>query len=479
MSRVEKTVLLAGCLLFLGGLALFAYAGTFTRFWADDYCYSAVAGQNGLWRGLVDWYLYSGNRFTAIVAVAALDLLGPKNVALLPFLLLAFWAFAWVFFLTRLFENLLCWRIHRLWIIFLGLAQVFFAALLAPDRLQTVYWRMGILHYTFPIPVLLIVLGWSAVYIRRPGPAWMLPAGAAAAFFAAGLSETYAMLQVGVFGLMLLAALLLLRGPMRARAAGWSGALLLSTFAVILIMFLSPSLPNRLAVMPAPASLWLVVPYTLRYVSDFIFYAIRGQITPYVLYVILMAAVSLAAIHLNDRPAAAGARAVSSLRAALLGAALSLAITFFLIACTFTPSAYANLQYPAGRALMPANFTLLTGLAGFAFFSAAAARFLFPSFIRLERLHLAVLLLVLGLSLYPLRAARVPLADTRQQSVWAARWDARDAQIRQSRAAGVLDLVVKQVEVVRTLEDLGPNPSHWINNCASIYYGVRTITAAP
>jgi len=90
-----------------------------------------------------------------------------------------------------------------------------------------------------------------------------------------------------------------------------------------------------------------------------------------------------------------------------------------------------------------------------------------------------VLLLVLGLSLYPLRAARVPLADTRQQSVWAARWDARDAQIRQSRAAGVLDLVVKQVEVVRTLEDLGPNPSHWINNCASIYYGVRTITAAP
>jgi hypothetical protein len=94
-------------------------------------------------------------------------------------------------------------------------------------------------------------------------------------------------------------------------------------------------------------------------------------------------------------------------------------------------------------------------------------------------LPFAVSLVLLGLSLYPLRAARIPLADIRQQSAWAARWDVRDAQIRQDRSAGRLDLVVKQVEVIHTLEDLGPDPQHWINNCASIYYGVRTITANP
>jgi hypothetical protein len=32
---------------------------------------------------------------------------------------------------------------------------------------------------------------------------------------------------------------------------------------------------------------------------------------------------------------------------------------------------------------------------------------------------------------------------------------------------------------VRTLEDLGPEPKHWINVCAAVYYGARSITANP
>ncbi len=473
MSRVEKAAVLAGALIFLAGLALFAYAGFFTRFWADDYCYSAVAGQNGLLRGLVDWYRHSGNRFSALIPVAALDLLGPHGVALLPLLLLALWVFAWLFFLTRLFRHLLHWQVDRLWLLFFGLVQVFFVALLAPDRLQTIYWRMGILHYSLPMPLLLIILGWTAENLSLRLKPWLLAASAAVAFFAAGLSETYAMLQLGVFGLGLLPALALLRGDRRMRAAAWLGVPLLTTLGAIGLMFLSPSLPNRLAVMPAPANLWLVVPYTLRYVSDFIFYSIRGQFIPYMLYVLMIAALSLAAFRSSDR--------LAGLRqgAALLGLFLSLVVAFVLIAFTFTPSAYANLQYPAGRALMPASFTLLAGLAGAAFFFSALADHVLSSWLRPDWFSLAALLLILGASLYPLRAARIPLSDLRQQSVWAARWDARDAQIRQDRSAGRIDLVVKQVEVVRTLEDLGPDPQHWINNCASIYYGVRTITALP
>jgi hypothetical protein len=471
--------MLAGCLVFLAGLALFAYAGSFTRFWADDYCYSAIALQHGLLGGLVEWYLHSGNRFSALASVAVADLFGGLNVAFLPGLLLALWVFACAFFLDSLFYHLLQRPASRLWCLLFGLAQVFYSALLAPDRLQAIYWRMGILHYALPLPVLLLALGWTVRGITRPGRPGLLLASGAAAFFAAGQSETYAMLQLGVFGVGLLAAQVILRGERsgraapRERAALWLGVPLLSTLAVLALMFLSPSLSVRLAVMPAPTNLWLVFSYSLRYAADFVFYSLRGQVVPYAAYGLSMAALGLLA---GQGP---GLSRPLSPRAALLGMGLSLALAYALIAFSFTPSAYANLQYPAGRALMPAGFVLLVGLAGFAFFGSALARLLLARAAGPGRLRLAGLALLCVLCLYPLRAARAPLADARLQSTWAARWDARDAQIRQARSAGVRDIVVKQVEVIHTLEDLGPNPRHWINNCASIYYGVRSITANP
>jgi hypothetical protein len=69
--------------------------------------------------------------------------------------------------------------------------------------------------------------------------------------------------------------------------------------------------------------------------------------------------------------------------------------------------------------------------------------------------------------------------DIERLSLTAARWDARDAQIRQSLAAGDLDVQVRQVDVVQSLEDMGPNPKHWINNCVTVFYGARSVVANP
>jgi len=481
MRRIEKAVILAASLLYLGCLALFAYAGAFTRYWADDYCYSAVLKQYGAWGGIVDWYIYSGNRFSAVASVAVLDGLGPANVAILPPVMLVFWVLAWLFFLKQLFLRLFRWQISRRWLFLLSLVQVLFGVLLAPDRLQTIYWRMGVLHYTLPLPLMLVLLGWTVGNIRRPvrdrknSALWLLLASFGTSFFAAGQSETFAMLQIGVLGMGLLVGLFFCPDTPRAQAAIWWGVPLVSSLLVIIVMFLSPSLSSRLAVMPAPTNIWLVVPYTLRYVTDFIFYSIRGQIVPFGMYFFSITAIALTGFRPSSQ---APEMQRLTLRKSILGMAFSVALAFTLIAFSFTPSAYANLQYPAGRALMPASFILLTGLASFAFFFAAAVRRLpFPAYP--EQLRLAGLFLLLGLSLYPLRAVRIPLDEIRVLAVWADRWDARDAQIWHDIAAGNSDIVVKQIEVVRTLEDMGPNPKHWINNCASIYYGVQSISAYP
>ena len=94
-------------------------------------------------------------------------------------------------------------------------------------------------------------------------------------------------------------------------------------------------------------------------------------------------------------------------------------------------------------------------------------------------MQLLAALLLLALCIYPLRA----LAPMRQEvsllAVKAARWDERDAQILAQRGAGIREVLVRETDVVQTLEDLSPDADFWVNRCASRYYQVDTITAQP
>ena len=70
VTYVLSFLVALGILIFLAGTAVFAYVGTFARYWADDYCYSAVARDSGLLGSIWDWYRASGNRFSTIVMVS-------------------------------------------------------------------------------------------------------------------------------------------------------------------------------------------------------------------------------------------------------------------------------------------------------------------------------------------------------------------------------------------------------------------------
>ena len=63
--------------------------------------------------------------------------------------------------------------------------------------------------------------------------------------------------------------------------------------------------------------------------------------------------------------------------------------------------------------------------------------------------------------------------------VKAARFDARDAEIRTARVAGIMNIRVHEVDVVQTLEDIGPDVDQWVNVCARAYYQVSGIWALP
>ncbi len=90
---------------------------------------------------------------------------------------------------------------------------------------------------------------------------------------------------------------------------------------------------------------------------------------------------------------------------------------------------------------------------------------------------MSALILLLLVGVYALRAAQLPLSEAQVLAVKAARWDARQAEILSQRAVGFQIIRVREVDVVSTLEDLTPQPEHWVNGCAADYYQVEQILA--
>jgi hypothetical protein len=260
-----------------------------------------------------------------------------------------------------------------------------------------------------------------------------------------------------------------LTGEKRRRAWLWCAPGLVASLVAMLLMVLSPSNEWRQAALPPPASAWVLISYTFRYTFDFLRYSLRGQPLPHLILLALAAVASFLTLG-------AAAEKISWKRLLLV----TLIVSFILIGailCSVAPSVYAGVQYPAPRALMPANFLLLVLLVVIGMAVGLALRMGWKEPARWAMV-LALLLMVVLLA-YPVRSFSQASADQLTLSVKAARWDVRQVQIEAQLSNGQRDLQVKEVDVVQGLEDLGPKPDAWVNQCAAGYYGVHTITALP
>ncbi len=469
LRDLAETVVLALVLLALAvGLLGFAYAGSFSRLWADDYCYSANVQQNGWLNGTLQWYLHTSNRFSVVPLAALTDALsfnGLWGVRLLPALVLLAWVLgAWALLgeLQRSFWS--AWKPKSGWLLAGALLLTFFAVWLAPHRLQTWYWRMGILHYSLPAALAmgLFAVGVRQLRTRRQPTGAALVGVGLLAFFIGGLSETFAAMQLGA--LLMLACLVLIFRPQvwRAMLRLMLAAGLGTAVALGLMMF-SPANALRQASLPPPDSLWQLIAYTLRYEVAFLYHSLKDQPLPNLVFgafVGLFAWWSAPAEQVSVRRAAGWL--------ALVGV-----FVFGLIFCATAPSVYGGLVAPAGRALMPSRFAWLLGLGA----AALVCGRLLAGWLGGQKLRLAALLLLVVLAVYPLRTVQVAQQEATLLAVKAQRWDARHAQLLAQRAAGQRNLVTVETDVVQSLEDYGPNPDDWVNVCAAGYYQVDSLTA--
>lgn len=58
-------------------------------------------------------------------------------------------------------------------------------------------------------------------------------------------------------------------------------------------------------------------------------------------------------------------------------------------------------------------------------------------------------------------------------------WDWRNAQVQAAILRGNYDIVLPALDSIAGITELQENPDHWVNNCAELYYGVKSIRAVP
>ncbi len=464
-------------MVFLAGLAYFAYLGFFTRFWQDDWCYDADFQRLGLLGTLKGYrYIttYASNRFSTTLFSGLLHPLGLWAVKLLPLFTILFWLIAIFWLLNNLSKMIPTTPAPAGVTLLVSLALVYFSVYLAPNRFQNIYWRSGILPYTTPTVFGVWLAALLSQQVRRARPSkGMTGAAALLAFFGAGFSEAGGATLTAGLGLLLIWAWMgRRRYPNEARQVYPTLALALgSAILALIVLALSPAnaLRLRTAVREGFTPPLQTIVLSLRFGFDFIGLSLRGLPLPHAVLVILFTALGF--LNTARRPPAAALPTLVLLKriGLILGAML------ILVVAAHAPSAYLEGVPPAERSEIIARFAMLAALAAAAWNAGAwlAGRLPAPGW---QRVAVAALLIPI------LYAGRATLLTHQQLQPRfekiAAVWDERDLKIKTEKALGEEIIQVRPIDsqYLGGVLEWYPQPNY-VNVCAATVYGVKELRA--
>ncbi|MBN1303045.1 MAG: hypothetical protein JXA13_01315 [Anaerolineales bacterium] len=481
IESLKKHAFLQLALLVLGitllvSLIVFAYIGTFTRFGADDYCFSRTLNQsNNLFKATITWYLNSSNRFTTILLIGISEWFGPKALQYLPALAISFWIPGLSWTLTRVTKR---FRFPLPGLVGFTLAVMicFFAILETPNRYQSVYWRSAMMTYFIPLVALSYLIGWLLNEIWRDVPRgrfnWIvtLILVGLAFFLTGGLSETTLAIQGGALGLAILAVFLFTGGDLKHRTLTILSVALLTSTAALLVMLAAPANALRIEHFGPPPSLPSVLTRSLLFGWDFIRESFEALPTPHL--VSLMMGLLLGYSLELSNPRLSQKSTLTTILAAIP------VLCYLLSVFAMAPSVYGQNSYAGERSLIASQTILVSSVSFFGLFLGIGMRQISKTYFPPPAVNLLVSITVILLAVsayYPLYTSRQVLEPLRWYRYRAEQWDLRDAYIRQAVANGETDLIVRQLDTIGGVQEY--KVDNWVNRCAAEYYGLDSLTA--
>jgi hypothetical protein len=463
---LQKKIILVGSFLFLIPNMLFVFQGFSSRYWADDYCFSGFIKQFGFFNGLSAFYTTTSNRFSAFIFAGLSELFGSGAIRMLP---------GFVIISTGLLLYLLFNKLMELNHIVAGSKKsllfsqitLFFILYLSPNIDQSIYWRSGLTHYFLPFPVLLFLLliiyfpmeTWEDSIVRTLSIFFL-------ACFNAGLSESYAALQFGLFSIILFLSWICPWSKLRKRDYIQTGLVLLGTASAMALMILSPGNSLRLNSLQQAPNLFSIITISTSSAFDFIKFSIKGLWLPFgVLF-----ALSILVANISTVPKNIKIREIQLVKILFF----IVLITFGLIICVCAPTAYGMMAYPEQRVLMLAHIMLVLGI--------TCAGTIIGTLLKKSKLNSRIptavkLVIVLLFCLYPLTSLKNHVEQISASIYRAKVWDDRNADILSQMDQGISDVTVRALDSFSEIAELSADDQFWVNQCAANYYGVDSISA--
>src|SRR6266511_290193 len=239
---------------FFAALLAHAYVGLFTRYWYDDFCTAAILRDRGFLDFQRFWYVTWSGRFSFHLFVSLAELIGPRTVSFLTALALTLWLAA------------ATWAIHQIFL------TIRFPC--PPDVVQSLYWQTGMLTYLAPLILLTMYIGGFLLVLRKqPGRHAFWPLSVLSAlitFVAGGLSETYSLLQVAGFAVLLAATVAYFPTPFKRLGLSLAATGLFGAIIAFSIVVVAPGNKNRLAAYPQKPPATSLVKSNTSYTMYFI-----------------------------------------------------------------------------------------------------------------------------------------------------------------------------------------------------------------
>jgi len=456
------------------GLALFAYLGTFSRYTSDDYCLSAFFLNDNLVDEMTRRYFVASSRYTNILFIGLVDkMFGWYNVAILPALMLILFVLG-LYLLLREIGRVLGLGWNDWMTFFLASSVAFFSILQAPALYETLYWRAGMTSHFAPLVFIPFFGAFLLRQIRlaqeRSPSIWIQIVCLICPLIVGGFSEPPTALMITLFFLGIVATWIWGKGQFRRSILIlllWSlaGALL----ALVVLAF-APA--NSIRLSRPPPGLFELISRILLFPLDFIVDTLQTRPIPTIFSVVTPALLFF--VHYSHP-----SRNISNDPRSRLGFLMIvvLVIAYILIAASFAPSAYGQ-SYPVGRARFAGRVLMTSALMMEGALLGILLSNIRTKFFQSVYLHRVAIVALLVLILYPLRTAWLTSTEIPAYQQRAAAWDKRDSEIRELKAQGVRDLVVRFLSDDQ-IQDLGDRTGFRLNRCAAALYGVDSILAVP
>jgi hypothetical protein len=476
-SWAQRLTYLVSCLLLLSFLVN-VQLGTYSRFMADDYCFAAAAATKGVVGATVYWYLTLISRFSTNLLLSLQGALGPALAPTYTAAILLIWMGVMTFAVLQFLASRQ-WRTRFVLSCLLSAAVVFTTLQTSIDLPQSLYWWSQMGNMLPPLVLLAASVGLlrrrlSPQWPAAPGWGWWLAAGALS-FIAGGFSEAFTALQVSTWGLVLGACVICDGFRFRNKLPAHVGPLLLGSLAALAAHVAAPGFGGRLADVRANPSFMGTLGGAWAGTIEWLRWALVSWQPLFSLLALLLLS-GLVSGGFFGADVRIMERSNPRWRDVIL---LAMSTLVLLYSC-FVPAGFALGRAPPGRHLAIPAFVLACAVACE---GAIIGRLL----LRSEQSRTRSIVRLAGtlvLALYVVTTSQAvygQLRLLRPFARYASAWDANNALIRAALAEGADHVEIRAMPGnwwgVEGRE-IGPDPSFWVNQCASQYYGIE-ITAAP